>query len=171
MLNSIKGFLEAIDWQISKKENSKFIPARTKCKSPPKFHTPISFPETLGEHIALKRKQLKLTQAEVMVKIGVISASAYRSWERYGVSPKIKYYPKIMEFLGYCPVHYCQSEGHLLKLMREHIGLSYRQVDSLLNLSKGCTYRAETSDYLNPEVAITLKKFYSAKIECLYEFE
>jgi len=100
-----------------------------------------------------------------MEKIGVVSASAYRSWERYGISPQIKYYPKIMQFLGYCPIQYCQSEAHRLKLMREHIGLPYRQVDKLLKLSKGCTYRAETVSHINPYVcvAITLWDFYRSE--------
>ena len=164
VLNSINRFLNTIDWQIPNDTKAEFIPARVKCKKPPKFHAVIDLPETLGEHIALKRKQLKLTQSEVMARIGVISPCAYRSWESYGVSPHIKFYPQIMEFLGYCPIQYSQSEGHRLKLAREHVGLSYREVDRLLKLSKGCTYRTETGSYLNPEVAIILREFYRARI-------
>lgn len=164
VLNSINRFLKAINWQILNGTKAEFIPTRVECKKPPKFHAPVDLPETLGEHLALKRKQLKLTQADVMARVGVISACAYRSWELYGVSPHIKFYPKIMDFLGYCPIQYSRSEGHQLKLMREHKGLSYRQVDKLLKFSKGRTYRAETSSSLNPDVAITLRKFYSAEM-------
>jgi len=164
VLNSINKFLKIIDWQIPNGTKAEFIPTRVKCKKSPKFHAAIDLPETLGDHIALKRKQLKLTQAQAMAKIGVVSTCAYRSWELYKVSPQVKYYPKIMEFLGYCPIQYSQSKGHRLKLAREHVGLSYRQVDRLLKLSKGCTYRAETSCYLNLEIAITLREFYRARI-------
>lgn len=54
-----------------------------------------------------------------MKKIGVISANTYRSRELYWVKPQVKYYPEIVDFLGYCPIKYCKSDGHRLKLMRE----------------------------------------------------
>ena len=164
VLNAINSFLKSVNWQIPINSKPEFIPVRTKCKKPPRFHTPANLPQTLGEHIALKRKQLKLTQVEVMSRIGVISASAYRSWEKFGVAPHVKYYPTIMEFLGYCPVQYCRSEGHRLKLIREHKGLSYRQVDHLLKLPKGCTYRAEQSESPRPNIARRLMAFYLNKM-------
>lgn len=160
VLNAINRFLELVGWYIPSGTKPEFAPIRVKCKSNPKFHIPSGLPETLGEHLALKRKQLKLTQVEVMARIGVVSACAYRSWERYRVNPHIKYYPKIMNFLGYCPVQYSESSGHKLKLIREHNGLSYRQVDSLLELSTGCTYRAESSGYINRDIEEKLLKFY-----------
>ena len=160
VLNSINRFLKSVNWHIANNTKPEFVPTKVKCKSIPKFHAPAELPETLGEHIALKRKQLKLTQAEVMKKIGVVSACAYRSWERYGVSPHVKFYPKIMEFLTYCPIQYCESEGQRLKLIREHVGLSYRQVDEKLNLSKGCTYRVESSNLAPLDLRKKLLCFY-----------
>lgn len=97
-----------------------------------------------------------------MAKIGVVSVSAFRSWEKYGKQPQIKYYPKIMQFLGYCPVQYPMTAGQKLKLFREHLGLSYRQVDNLLELSKGCTYRAESNNCLYSDSAERLHEFYSS---------
>jgi len=165
VFNSISLFLKHKDWEISDKTGSEFVPKQTKRPHLPRFNIRNYKPETLGEHIALKRKQLKLTQAQAMSQIGVVSISAYRSWERYEAQPHVRFYPKIMEFLNYCPVYYSVTEGQRLKLMREHMGLSYREVDKLLRLSKGCTYRVEVSNNLNLEVTNILKIFYRTKIE------
>jgi len=165
VLNSLEQFLKKINWQIEDNAKSEFVPRRSKCIQNPKFNASLSLPETLGEHVALRRKQLKLTQKQAMKRIGIISLCAYRSWEKHGVSPQIKYYPKIMEFLGYCPIQYSQSTGHKLKLMREHCGLSYREVDEILKLAKGCTYRAESKNYSPRDLGQRLNFFYREIIE------
>lgn len=105
VLNAINLFLKKHNWCICKNTKTQFIPTRIRCNGKPRFHTPDNEPQTLGQHIALKRKQLKLTQAEVMEIIGVKSMSTYRKWEKHGTKPRVKYYPKIMEFLGCCPIH------------------------------------------------------------------
>lgn len=61
VLNSINRYLEEINWQFTCNTQPIFFPKRIKCKRSPKYHAPICYPKTLGEHIALKRKQLKLT--------------------------------------------------------------------------------------------------------------
>lgn len=160
VLNAINIFLEDSSWNISDKTPTQFIPVKSKCHKQPRYISPLDEPKTLGDHIALRRKQLKLKQSEAMEMIGVISASAFGCWERNTSKIHIKYYPAIASFLGYCPIQYPKNEGEQLKIFREHLGLSYRQVDKTLNLSKGCTYRIEKMMQKDRQMVKKLWSFY-----------
>lgn len=58
--------------------------------------------------------------------------------------PEVQHYPKIMEFLSYCPVHYSKSFGELLFLHRTHRGLSHRKLGRILQVDPGTISRWET---------------------------
>ena len=60
--------------------------------------------------------------------------------------PVVKYYPKIMEFLGYCPVRYANTFGDLLLLYRTHRGLSLKQLAKKLEVDSGTISRWESDD-------------------------
>jgi len=45
-------------------------------------------------------------------------------WENHRTEPEIGMYPRIVDFLGYCPYHATRSFGELLWLHRTYRGLS-----------------------------------------------
>jgi len=96
-----------------------------------------------------------------MKLIGIKSVSAYRAWEHNRSNPSIKYYPKIMEFLGYCPIQYAHDIGQRLKLFREHQGLPFHEVDKILGLSKGSTYGIEAlKNLISKKLILIMIEFY-----------
>ena len=54
---------------------------------------------TLGEQIAVKRKEKKMTQAELGAVFG-ISDKAVSKWERNLSRPDEKFMPQLVELLG-----------------------------------------------------------------------
>ncbi|MCH8217916.1 MAG: helix-turn-helix transcriptional regulator [Planctomycetes bacterium] len=57
---------------------------------------------TIGDHLRKKRLDLGLSQPEA-TRLGV-SDCTLRNWEKNHYSPKTKYLPKIIQFLGYTPL-------------------------------------------------------------------
>ena len=60
--------------------------------------------------------------------------------------PGVKYYPKIMDFLGYCPIHYSKNFGEKLILHRMYRGYSHRSLGKALNIDPATICRWETSN-------------------------
>ena len=83
----------------------------------------------MGGHIRAKRLGINLFQKEVAKIIGT-SEESINHWEMKTTETVVKYYPKIMGVLGFCPVHYIKSFGELLFLHRTHRGgLSHRKLE------------------------------------------
>jgi DNA-binding transcriptional regulator YiaG len=128
-------------------DSRKHIPALPFChfKLSKKIQ-PLNYPnkiETLGDHIRARRLDLKLFQRNVAKIIGA-SAESINHWETKTRKPEVKFYPKIMEFLGYCPVHYFKSFGQLLFLHRTHRGLSHRGLGKRLQIDPATLSRWES---------------------------
>lgn len=98
--------------------------------------------KTLGDHIRKRRLDLKLEQQQV-AKILKITESTVWNWEKNRVNPRTKYYPYIMEFLGYCPYESAKTWGDKLKLHRVYQGLSYRKLGERLRIDPGTLERWE----------------------------
>jgi site-specific DNA recombinase len=62
-----------------------------------------SKPETVGDHIRLRRLKLKMIQKDVAKRLGVETPSIH-NWETNFQEPRVQYYPAIIEFLGYNPL-------------------------------------------------------------------
>jgi len=45
-------------------------------------------------------------------------------WEKRRTEPLVHHYPRIMEFLRYCPVQYARTRGELFRLVRMHRGFT-----------------------------------------------
>jgi len=58
---------------------------------------------TLRDHIKAKRIDLGLFQKEVTKTIGV-TTDTITNWEKNRNQPMYRHYPRIIEFLGYCPL-------------------------------------------------------------------
>ncbi|WPV63998.1 helix-turn-helix transcriptional regulator [Chitinophaga sp. LS1] len=62
----------------------------------------LESPKTLNEKILNKRLEKRMLQREVANFIGV-TEDCVTLWENNRSNPMVKYYPKIIEFLGYFP--------------------------------------------------------------------
>lgn len=82
---------------------------------------------SLGDHIRKKRLDLDLMQKDI-AKILKVEKETVWNWENNRGEPEIKYYPAIMDFLGYCPYVKPQTWGEKLKLFRTHSGLTFKQL-------------------------------------------
>ena len=60
-------------------------------------------PETVGDHLRLRRLGLKMLQKDVAKRLGIM-APTIQSWESNYASPHVEYFPAIIEFLGYNPL-------------------------------------------------------------------
>lgn len=63
-----------------------------------------------------------------------VSEDSINHWEANLVKPKAQQYPKIMEFLGYCPIKYAESFGELVSLYRTHGGYTRRKLAERINV-------------------------------------
>ena len=59
--------------------------------------------KTLGDHIRFVRLYRGLTQKQVAQTIGVTPETILH-WELNQTNVALRYYPKIMEYLQYCPI-------------------------------------------------------------------
>ncbi len=82
---------------------------------------------TLGDHLKKKRLDLGLFRKEVAQSIGV-NTTTIRNWETNRFAPKIRYNPRIIHFLGYCPYRPTQNFPNWLRTCRTTAGLSQEEL-------------------------------------------
>ncbi|BAS68390.1 transcriptional regulator [Bathymodiolus septemdierum thioautotrophic gill symbiont] len=90
---------------------------------------------TLGDHIKKKRLENNLFQKDVGIIIGTDNFTIV-NWEKNSTkSIPAKYYPKIMEFLNYCPLEKIPTTiTEKIKLHRIHRGLNQKKFTQLLKV-------------------------------------
>ena len=64
-----------------------------------------------------------MRQKDVAEKLQ-IDTSTLLLWEKGRTKPLIRHYPRIMEFLGYCPAQYARTRSDLFRLFRTHRGFT-----------------------------------------------
>jgi len=91
-------------------------------------------PASIGEHIKKKRMDLKLFQSDV-AKIFDVSTDCVTYWENNRSSPQIIFYPKIIEFLGYNPLNFDETNiSGCIKAYRYRNGITSKMFGKLLNV-------------------------------------
>ena len=91
-------------------------------------------PQHIAEHLKKKRLELRLKQSEVAKLIG-ISEDSVTLWENGKSLPQIKHYPKIIDFLGYCPFPTNNSTiGGKIKEYRINYGLSHKKLGKIVGV-------------------------------------
>ena len=80
---------------------------------------------------------LELRQIDVASKLGVDSFTLV-NWEKGATNPMVRFYPAIMDFLGYCPVRYPQNLGERIWLHRTHQGLTILEFANIIGVDE-CT--------------------------------
>jgi transcriptional regulator with XRE-family HTH domain len=79
---------------------------------------------------------------DLAVAQGVSEASIY-SWENGRAEPEVRFLPKIIAFLRYCPYAPGRPLGERLRVAREARGLSRKRLARLVRVDEGTLWRWE----------------------------
>ncbi|MEW8050184.1 MAG: helix-turn-helix transcriptional regulator [Candidatus Thiodiazotropha sp.] len=88
-----------------------------------------------------------LRQIDVASRLGV-NPWTLRNWEHNRTKPRIRYYPAIMDFLGYCPYQRGDTLGRKIMLHRTYQGLSQRDLARIVGVDRGSISRWEAGEIL-----------------------
>lgn len=89
--------------------------------------------ETIGHHLRKRRLDLKLKQEDVARRIGLDVVSIHK-WETNKCTPQVRYFPRIIDFLGYYPYDVPDNTTGQLVAARHHLGLSQKQLAKRLDI-------------------------------------
>lgn len=65
-----------------------------------------------------------------------VTECSVTNWELCRTEPEIRYYPKIIEFIGYCPYVPTKDLVERVKLVRLALGLSHERLAEILQVDK-----------------------------------
>jgi transcriptional regulator with XRE-family HTH domain len=99
-------------------------------------------PHTWGEHLRRQRILRSLKQRDLAVAHGV-SEQTICNWETGRAEPEVRYLPKIIAFLDYCPYTPGRPLGERLRVAREAQGLSRKRLAQLVRVDEGTLWRWE----------------------------
>jgi transcriptional regulator with XRE-family HTH domain len=108
------------------------------CQITLKADRPKPYPKelnTLGDHLKKKRLDLGLLRKEAAQIIGV-NPTTIRNWEINRFAPKIRYIPRIIDFLGHYPYRPSQSFPDWLRRCRTVAGFSQEKLAGLLRVDE-----------------------------------
>lgn len=128
---------------------------------------PISYPEkpvSIGDHIRKKRMELKLLQKDVAV-ICRVTEDCITNWEKNRTLPQIKFFPHIINFLGYLPFEVDKSTlAGKLKAHRYTNGLSQKQLGKILKVNGATICSWELAEFKpQKEMLAKLKEILEGK--------
>jgi len=106
---------------------------------------PKAYPQalkTLGDHLRKRRLDLKLLQKEVAEKLGVEEATVW-NWENNYSSPKLRYIPEIIRFLGYMPFKEPETFGQKIVNYRCLFGITQKELAKSLGVDPSTLGRWE----------------------------
>lgn len=109
-------------------------------------------PQTLGEHLKRRRRQLGLLQREVATQLG-IGNDTYANWEKGKTTPVAAQFLPTIEFLGYDPTPIAQTLSERLYAKQRSLGVSLAQVARHLGWDPGSLSR-----YLSGTWALSPKR-------------
>ena len=92
-------------------------------------------PKTLGQHLKKRRLELGLRQRDIADNMGV-NTWTYLLWEQNKTKPEVRYWPKIILFLGFDPSPTGVSLSEKLKVYRRRHGLSQAKLAMLLGVDE-----------------------------------
>jgi DNA-binding XRE family transcriptional regulator len=101
-------------------------------------------PVTLGQHLKQHRSRAGLRQKDVAKIIGC-GHFTYMTWEKDQAAPYPRYYPAVIEWLGYDPLPEPQSEGARLRQERLRLGLTSQQMADMLGIDQGTLLTRENA--------------------------
>lgn len=89
-----------------------------------------------------RRLELDLRQKDVALRLRV-NEWTIGNWEKDITTPAVRYYPRIIEFLGYYPFAAPQTLGERLLAKRRYTGLSRKRLARKLAIDEGTLTRWE----------------------------
>ena len=102
-------------------------------------------PQTLGDHLRLRRLELKLLQKQVAKRLGVNTATIL-NWETNVTKPYFSYIPGIIEFLGYNPLPRATNWAERLVCGRKVLGITQEALAQRLDVDQSTLARWERGD-------------------------
>ena len=119
---------------------------------------PASYPKAfnhIGDHIRATRLDRGLTMQDIAKLIGT-NGSTVSHWEKKVTEPALRYWPRIIEFLGYCPYQRCQTLPEKAGRWRQLAGLDTLELAKKLGVDQRTYLKFETNQKLSPTVANVL---------------
>jgi transcriptional regulator with XRE-family HTH domain len=119
-------------------------------------------PQTLGQHLKKRRKELGLFQRQAAAQMGM-DTWTYLNWEKDKTVPVASRFRPVAEFLGYDPTPAPKTLAEHLQAKRRDLGVTFSQVARHLGWDEGTLTR-----YLNgtwrmpPARAALVEAFLSA---------
>lgn len=132
------------------------VPLTVKAQKPKDYSEK---PQSLGEHIKKRRRELGLLQREAGVRMGV-SAETVANWEKGKTKPLSTQFKPVVAFLGYDPAPAPASLTERFEAKRRSLGASLDQVAQHLGWDEGSLRRYLRGEWqLSPERADALERF------------
>lgn len=97
-------------------------------------------PQTLGEHLKKRRRELGLLQREAAARLGV-STETVVNWEKGRTEPVAVQFRPVVAFLGYDPTPAPQTLKERFEVKRRVLGVTLDQVAAYLGWDQGSLYR------------------------------
>jgi transcriptional regulator with XRE-family HTH domain len=88
-------------------------------------------PQTLGEHLKKRRKELGLLQREAAEQMG-IGTETYANWENDKTEPVASQFRPVVAFLGYDPTPEANTLAERLEAKRRGLGVTFDQIAGYL---------------------------------------
>jgi transcriptional regulator with XRE-family HTH domain len=116
-------------------------------------------PQSLGEHLKKRRKELGLLQREAAAQMGV-NTFTYLNWEKGKTKPVPSQFRPVVAFLGYDPPPAPTSLAERVEAKRRSLGTTLDQVAQYLGWDPASLYRYLKGVWrLPPERADALERF------------
>jgi transcriptional regulator with XRE-family HTH domain len=120
-------------------------------------------PETLGEHLKKRRRQLGLLQRETAEMLGV-SKDTVVNWEKDKTKPVAAQFRPVVAFLGYDPTPEPQTLAERLQAKRRTLSVTFSQVARYLGWNSGTLARYLSGKWrMPPDRAKVLETFLAAE--------
>lgn len=102
-------------------------------------------PETVGDHLRLRRLKLKLQAKQLAKRLGV-NPQVISNWESNNNQPELRYMPAIIEFLGFNPLPPPTNWAERLVLGRKALGLTQKAFARKLDVDPSTLARWERGE-------------------------
>lgn len=113
------------------------VPLTLKAQKPKDYS---ETPQTLGQHLKKRRRELGLLQREVAAQMG-IDTFTYINWEKDRTRPIASRFRPVIDFLGYDPSPEPASLADRLHAKQRATGLTFDQVAAHLQWDPGSLSR------------------------------
>lgn len=116
-------------------------------------------PQTLGEHLKKRRRELGLLQREAAERMGILTET-YANWEKGKTVPVASQFKPVLAFLGYDPSPAPMTLAERLEAKRRATGLTFAQIAAHLNWDQATLRRYVNGTWRIPiERAKTMEEF------------